>query len=159
MCGKPVNTGELQDRVLWDWALVGPARFSPANWYLYQPALECSNSFVMESQYAGFPFQLITSENNVSGFCWLGVPDCFEKNVCAIHGKSASLSVLHIQEHNKILVGKQMSYELGSCWLTLEKPSCWDGRHCCHCAHSDQPAWSRCLSALCCVPIQIHLQS
>lgn len=32
-------------------------------------ALEGSNSFVMESQHAGLPFQLITSENNASAFC------------------------------------------------------------------------------------------
>lgn len=30
------------------------------------------------------------------------------KRMCAVQGKSASHSVLHIQEHSKVLVGKQM---------------------------------------------------
>lgn len=30
------------------------------------------------------------------------------KKMCAVQGKSASHSVLHIQEHSKVLVGKQM---------------------------------------------------
>lgn len=46
------------------------------SWILSKPVdaitpavFERSNSFVMESQYAGFPFQLITLENNVTAFC------------------------------------------------------------------------------------------
>lgn len=68
--GNAAYTGELQDWTLRDKALAGIARFSWSQLMLITPAvLERSNSFVMESQYAGFPFQLITSENNVTAFC------------------------------------------------------------------------------------------